>query len=100
MPNTRLTINEDHLFSLDTKLSYFLPSTYGDGFTFYALIRYLSSIRNEFLNEYLNLYKLKIETVQVLDINLFENSEFIFQFNTKGNLLRLITSNYEYDSKN
>ena len=36
----------------------------------------------------------------MLDINLFENSEFIIQFNTKGNLLLLITSNYEYDSKN
>ena len=49
MPNSRLTINEDHLFSLDTKLSFFSTSTYGDGFTCYALIRYLSSYHNEFL---------------------------------------------------
>ena len=39
----------------------------------------------------------------MLDINLFENSEFIIQFNTKGYLyflLLLINSNYENDSKN
>ena len=100
MPNSRLTISNDHVFNLDTHLSYFLPSYYGDGFTCYALIKFLSSIHNNFLNEYLSQYKLRIETVQELDINLFENSEFIIQFNTKGNLLRLITSNYEYDSKN
>jgi hypothetical protein len=60
----------------------------------------LSSIHNEFIKEYLNHCKIKKDTVQTLDINLFENSEFIIQFNTKGNLLRLIASNYEYDSKN
>jgi hypothetical protein len=101
MPNSRLTISMDHVFSLDSNLSYFLPSIYGDGFTFYALIRFLASIHNEFLNEYLSQNKHRtVQTVQMLDINQFENPEFIIQFNTKGNLLRLISSNYEYDSKN
>jgi hypothetical protein len=35
-----------------------------------------------------------------LDINQFDNQDFIIQFGSKTNLLRLITSNYEFDSKN
>jgi hypothetical protein len=35
-----------------------------------------------------------------LDINQFDNQDFIIQFDSKTNLLRLITSNYEFDSKN
>jgi hypothetical protein len=94
---TRLKINDEHVFSMNTKLSFFLPSKYGDGFACYALIQYLSTVHNDFIKKYLSFFN---RNESYLDINQFDNQDFIIQFGSKTNLLRLITSNYEFDSKN
>ena len=94
---THLTTSFDHVFDMNTKLSYFLPSKYGDGFVCYALIKYLSFVHNNFMESYLaHCQRQELE----LDIFMFDNPEYIIQFNSKGSLLRLIESYQEFDSKN
>jgi hypothetical protein len=54
-------------------------------------------VHNDFIEKYLSTYN---RNESYLDINQFDNQDFIIQFDSKTNLLRLITSNYEFDSKN
>ena len=101
MPQSRFTISFDYEFSLDTNLSYFLPSKYGDGLICYALLDYLANIHNEFIEHYKISERRgnQLQQSEELHIGLFENPEFIIRFDTKGNLLRTIIANFRYDSK-
>ena len=68
-----------HEFNLDTKLSYFLPTLFGDGLYCYALIHYLSSIQNVLLDYYHSIKKVRI--FETKNAELFEKKTLNKSFN-------------------
>ena len=50
--SSSINIERDFKFTLDTKLSYFLPTLYGDGLACYAILHYLSSVQNDMIEFY------------------------------------------------
>ncbi len=95
--NSNITNFFSHEFNLDTKLSYFLPTLFGDGLYCYALVHYLSSIQNELLNYYHEIKRVKI--FEIKNAELFENRDYLVTTSTT-NLSRIVQSNFSYDSKN
>ena len=87
-----------HEFNLDTKLSYFLPTLFGDGLYCYALVHYLSSIQNDLLDYYHQIKKVKI--FETKNTELFENRDYLIITNMANDLSRIVQANFSYDSKN
>lgn len=48
----------------------------------------------------LNTCNIFIQSHEIVDVKLFENNEYIIQFDENDDLLRIIQSNFTYDSKN
>ncbi len=54
-----LVIDSDFEFNLDTKLSCFLPTLYGDGMIIYAIIHLLCAAQNDMLDIYYRKYSIQ-----------------------------------------
>ena len=91
-----LKVTNNFEFSLDTKLSFFLPTLNGDGLLCYSMMHYLSKLHNEMLDFY---HKIKRVTSESIDVSLFENKEHVITFEENSDLLRIIHYNFTYDSK-
>ncbi|CAF0704523.1 unnamed protein product [Brachionus calyciflorus] len=89
-----INIQNDFKFDLDTKLSYFLPTKTGDGHLTYAIIHYLVNGQNEILKSFH-----KHDEVLSVDINLIEDNEYLIEFDPYDDFLRIIKSNFIFDSK-
>jgi hypothetical protein len=87
-----------HEFNLDTKLSYFLPTLFGDGLYCYALVHYLSSIQNGILDYYHGIKKIK--HFQTKSTDLFDNRDYLIITSKTNDLSRIVQANFSYDSKN
>ena len=58
-PNSFLTVKPTSEFNMDSKMSYFLPTLYGDGLYSYAIIHWLASVHNDMLSFYISMKKEK-----------------------------------------
>jgi hypothetical protein len=85
----------DFQYSLDSKLSAFLPTFNTQGLLTFALIHYLCKIQNEILEFYHN-YKRSL--CEAIDIKHIEASHIIKY--SDQDLFKIISSNYQFDSKN
>ena len=88
----------NHEFNLNTKLSYFLPTLFGDGLYCYALVHYLSSIQNGLLDYYHSIKKIRY--FETKNCELFDNKDYLVVTNKTNDLSRIVQANFSYDSKN
>jgi len=100
--NSILTLNTEFEVSLNSKLSYFLPTLNGDGLFSYSLIQFLSSIQNEMITYYHEIKRFDSANslLDSVSIELFENPDLIIKFDENNDLFRLVHANFWYDSKN
>lgn len=94
-PKQNLSVTFRHNFSLKTELSYFLPTQNGDGFLSYLIIHYLAKIQNDMLEHSKN----KLSQVITRPAHLFESQSQIISFNKNSDLLRILQSNFSYNSQ-
>jgi hypothetical protein len=80
---------------MDSKLSFFLPTQYGDGFTCFQLIQNLCLIQNEILKFCFDSRQIENEKVDPKQLEI--NDNIIHYEETQ--LINIIKSNYTYDSK-
>jgi hypothetical protein len=85
----------DFEYNIDSKLSAFLPAYNTQGLLTFALVHYLCKIQNEMLELYQN-YKKTIK--DVIDVKQL-NATHIIKYSDED-LFRIISSNYQFDSKN
>jgi hypothetical protein len=95
--NSNINIDRDFKFDLNTKLSYLLPTLYGDGLACYAIVHYLSHVQNEIIEFYNSNKKLKNE--QYKNIELFKNKELVIVCDKNNDLFRIVQANFTYDPK-
>lgn len=79
---------------MNTRLSHFLPSEHGDGLKAYAMIYYLVDAQNDILK--LHYKENKCDTI---DANLIENKDYLIDFDSNEEVLKILKSNFTYDSK-
>jgi hypothetical protein len=84
-------------YTLDSKLSAFLPTFNTQGLLTFAIIHYLCKIQNEILEFYHNYNKTSHESIYI-DVKQIESSQIIKY--SDEDLFIIISSNYEFDSKN
>ena len=95
--SSSINIGREFKFTLDTKLSYFLPTLYGDGLACYAILHYLSSVQNDMI-EFYNANK-KIKNDLAKNIELFKNKDLVIVFDKNNDLFRIIQANFTYNAK-
>lgn len=87
-------MDDEFKFDMDTKLSYFIPSKSGDGLITYAIIHYLIKAQNDILACYS-----KNNQLLSVDVNLAEDEEYLIDLDPDSDFLRILKSNFIYDSK-
>lgn len=80
---------------MDSKLTFFLPTQYGDGFTCYKLIQNLCEIQNEILKFCFDSRIIENEKVDLQQLEINDNVIYY----EEAQLANIIKSNYTYDSK-
>lgn len=90
-------VDSNFEFNLDTKLSCFLPTLYGDGMIIYVMIHLLCAAHNDMLDLYYRKNSIQSET---FEITKFENKDHVINFNESTDLLSIIQANFQFDSKN
>lgn len=89
-----LNIADDFEFNMNTSLSHFLPSKRGDGFLSFILFNFLIDTQNDLI-EFCD------KNDQKLIINTESHVEYmdnLINFNPDDNFLRIIKSNFIYDT--